>query len=64
MVILMMMKDDPPIRRVYKYQTSSIDEVFHGLGQKDDLKLLRMHHSLSLSPFFFFESIRFITVTK
>ena len=46
-----MMKDDPTIRRVYKYQTSSIDEVFHGLGQKDDLKLLRMHHSLSLRFF-------------
>jgi len=56
--MVIVMKDDPPIptiRRAYKYQTSSIDEVFHGLGQKDDLKLLRMHHSLSLSPF---ESIR------
>ena len=44
----------PTIRRAYKYQTSSIDEVFHGLGQKDDLKLLRIRSPLivSLSTFF------------
>ena len=34
-----------------KYQTLSINQVFHGLGQKDDLRLLRMHHSFSLSTF-------------